>query len=543
MNINLEQVDVTEGGLECVIEPSVSNNLKFGVSLLPETISINLKYMVEKFANQSNLKLKKNKDSDFSIFDLKSNTYIPIDSEKDYLYTNLPFIIFYYKSGSSERLYLFYTLADQVHTSYTKKEFDKLINMYLSVFIEQKNSALLTLNYCENSKNYKYFIEDPLNTEFINEITLISDFQVSLSQITGVEELAFVRPNVLHFQDYQGDSLSQLFNSSKNKNIHKKIQGGRIDYKADTHLGVKPFFLNNTIIPYLDKVKEIYWLNTRDFPINNNFYKEYFCDLDSSIEEQNFSLEDEGFCFEDEGFCFESVDLDTKSFDEETWQPNIQDFMKIVFAEYLTYKTYRPDQIIPRNLNRFNLVFFNYLYLIDFIKNKCLPLNIETTTAYKVLKHIIDNDEVPRSDSTLTPYTIQLPLQNRSFGGFFTRSANVDRVEIINIPSEYLLYKINAVVFTSFIEKAYILLSKETGPDKQLFQRVFLKALDDYLSDMRERHQFITAEKTKEMITLLCKIYAVDINKLELELPDKVFKLDFELILRKIEKMQNTDKH
>lgn len=523
---------------ENIVEINLFKNYNLNPPLLTKPVTVNLTGIVSKFLESGQLKENpKKKYEIFELVTLEPGSYITL-TEELMVVTNLPFLVFRLKYGISDRYYLFYTLSNEVYQSFKKQSKEILLKGYFNINKNMhKKCILYTKPFLEitDNENYDYraFLNDESNLGYINSVTLLNSYQCRLSEVTGIKELAYIQPNLLHFQPYQERNLKRVLeNIEFSSNIFNFSEfGGRVDYKAHTHLGIKPLLLANTGLKHINSLKEVYWLNSSYYPSSG----------ESLTPDEDYS----------------KVTYFTK---EGYWVPSLEDLMKIGFADYLTFKTYRPDVIIPQTISDFPLTLFSMLYLIDFIGRGGKSLNIKHTTAYSLLLYILhhkkykkDNQEEPTFDEIFNPSKLdeifipnyispeEITLNLHREQTLYNRTD--DKVLLFKIPIDYHFYKIQPISFVAYLEFEYELLEeKYKTNDRTMYTIIFNRALDCYIYKYRKNNNYIGIDKINDMIDSLCIINSVDKDKLLsiYSIPNKMYIQELNELIYSVNLVKNT---
>lgn len=500
--------------ISIIEETNLNSSLVFSIKLLPKPIFVDLRCLQGRLLEQSGIKNNKAADI-FELLTLQEEHQISIEGSSC-LETNLSFLLFRLRVGSSDRLYLFYTLSNQVYTSYTKKDFNFIKKRYYESYSLNKDGAIFRLSNVVENYTYKEFMVDKNNVEYINSITVLPDFQKRLSEITGVKKLAYIHPKSLYFQQYLTDSLQAMFGRVKEESFKEYfIQGDRIDYKAHTHAGVKPLLLGNSILSYINELEEIYWLNTNNYQSSGE-------KLIINEDKSNIKF------FTQDGY----------------WKPSLEDLMKVGFADFLVFKTYRPSSIIPTNLHDYTLAFFSTLYLIDFIGRGAINIEPEETTAYSVLLYICNRNNhkafKDKLSTSVQPSDIELHLHHSEYLYFKNRQ---DKVGLFRIEYEYSYYKIRPIEFIPFIEQAYNELDLNDRIDKRaMFHLVFQNALKNFINTYREKNNYIGESEADTLLENLCTLHGVDPDAIRgmYGIPKKMYLQEFSNLIALVKLYANS---
>lgn len=497
------------------VQTKLNSNLAFGIKLLPRKICIDIRCIQDRLIEQSGIKnTSKSKPDILEILTTDEYHQLAVD-ESTSLETNLPFILFRLKIGSSDRLYLFYTLSNKVYESYTKKDFNFIKNKYFKAYSSTKESASIQLSATVGSYDFQAFLNDKNNIEFINSITLLPDFQKRLSEITGIKQLAYIHPSSLFFKRYTTDSLDSYLEEYKVTTSKELLnQGGRIDYKAHTHVGLKPLLLGNSILPYIDELEEIYWLNTNNYHSSGEKLQ---------IKEDRSKIK----YYTQNGH----------------WIPSLEELIKIGFADFLVFKTYRPSSIVPANLSDYTLAFFSTLYLIDFIGRGAIQIDPQETTAYSILLYICNRLDQTDSGIKTSPNKVELNLHHSEYLYFKHRQ---DKVELFPIEEEYAYYKIRPLDFIPYLEESYNSLGLELRTENRaMFKLVFNSALKKYVNTYRENHNFISKSEAETMLESLCTLNGVDPLTIRgmYHIPEKMYLQEYTNLTRLVKLYANSQEN
>lgn len=483
----------------------------------PSPISIPLKNLPESLLESAGL--SSSKVSQFSIYNPHSLCYETVNSDStafSYIETNSPFLLFKVKARS-ERAYLYFTLTNQCYSSYKPSEEESIRRIYQNIFSEiiQTDPTYRFFSITETfAQNNETFCKNKINESYIDSLSILPDYQNRLSEITGISYLGFLPPELAQFEIHSDYFISKMIiRIAELQNPGKPIAGRRLDWRADTHQGFKPFFEMNIKIKQTPHLKEIYWLNNKHYCSN----KEQLTP-DSRIA---------------------SMDQIPGSNAEEL---TLEDIMKTTFAKCLAYKIYYHEDLIPKS-NNLSLVWWSYLYLIDCVGLGFKPVDdFNQTTACRVLENICQDNS--NSDEETKDRNIELKNALLAIYPDRTIPSSLYKVQepLFKIDPEFINYRICAFDFIPFLNRALVSISEsEKTFNKIMYEKIFNTALRNYILEYKKNNYYLDGAQIEDMIFMVSKLYGVNVETLrEFQLNNQMYHHDFESIVNKAQKLKNS---
>lgn len=481
------------------------NDVICDLKLHPKVIDINIEGMDKYLLNYASITIRDKVKTIFECYSLVSGKFIPISPDDKLIKTNLPYLLFFVKHSTSERLYLYHTLSGKAYLSATKKD----INFLKETYIQRNLKLTLESNFEISNGTVKYdrssFIDEPSNQEYITSLLANPNFQSLLRKITGINELAYLNSNCLAFNYNLTYQLRFKLKIDPYTDFEfLEIQGDRLTYQADQTQDEKVFLIDKKLFDNYDQIKEIYWLNSK-----------YYL----SIYDENV--------IKDKHLFFLANRFD---------KPTLEDLMIVGFADFLLFKTYYPDSIIPARDIEYSLLLFSTIFLIEYILYPNKPFN--QTIASNIVDYICLYKQVVNKESGLpsdTPINIKLNVMPKLN---YLREAKKLLFKInptfehmsIN-PAEFIPYLIQSFKGLTESEKTY---------DRFMYNLIFNNALDSYMADYIEQNMYIDRVEACRTFKSICKIkgvdYAIFISKFIC--PEKVYAYNFDHGLDIIERLK-----